>query len=174
MLMSAEYAPADKRGRYGMFTLLGGGTAAVLSSLTFLGVNVTIGENSPAFLEWGWRIPFLISAVLIAIALYVRLRIAETPVFVAEKARDTCYRAAPIAELLRLRRREIVLGRRQHPGRHVVRLHGEHLSHPVCPRRIWATRRSFIWAVGRAGRAGQHHLRCPVCDACPTGSGDAG
>ena len=88
VLLSAEYAPADKRGRYGMFTLLGGGTAAVLSSLTFLGVNVTIGENSPAFLAWGWRIPFLISAVLIAIALYVRLRIDETPVFVAEKARN--------------------------------------------------------------------------------------
>ena len=71
-----------------MFTLLGGGTAAVLSSLTFLGVNFTIGENSPAFMQWGWRIPFLISAALIAIALYVRLRIDETPVFVAEKARN--------------------------------------------------------------------------------------
>ena len=47
-LLSAEYAPDGRRGRYGMFTLLGGGAAVVLSSLTFLGVNFTIGENSPA------------------------------------------------------------------------------------------------------------------------------
>src|SRR5262245_53427581 len=74
-LMSAEYAPAGRRGQYGMFTLLGGGTAGVFASLTFLVVNSTIGENSPAFMQWGWRIPFLISAALIGIALYVRLNI---------------------------------------------------------------------------------------------------
>src|SRR5882757_6258287 len=100
-LLSAEYAPDGRRGRYGMFTLLGGGTAVVLSSLTFLGVNFTIGENSPAFMQWGWRIPFLISAGLIAIAFYVRMRIDETPVCVAEKARTVLPRA-PIAELWRL------------------------------------------------------------------------
>src|SRR6202035_574467 len=66
-LLSAEYAPDGRRGLFGMFTLLGGGAAVVLSSLTFLGVNFTIGENSPAFMQWGWRIPFLISAGLIAI-----------------------------------------------------------------------------------------------------------
>ncbi|WP_156688925.1 MFS transporter [Mycobacterium sp. Marseille-P9652] len=107
-LLSAEYAPADKRGRYGMFTLLGGGTAGVLSSLTFLGVSYSIGETSPAFLQWGWRLPFLISAGLIAIALYVRLNIDETPVFAEEKARNLVPKA-PLAELLRLQRREIVL-----------------------------------------------------------------
>src|SRR5205807_5691185 len=57
-LLSAEYAPAAKRGRYGMFTLLGDSTAAVLASLVFLGVNYTFGEHSPAFLQWGWRLPF--------------------------------------------------------------------------------------------------------------------
>ena len=48
-------------------------------------MNQTIGESSRAFLDWGWRIPFLFSAVLIAIALYVRLNVAETPVFAAQK-----------------------------------------------------------------------------------------
>lgn len=57
-LLSAEYAPADRRGRYGVFTLMGGGIAAVLSSATFLAVNLTIGEGSAAFLQWGWRVPF--------------------------------------------------------------------------------------------------------------------
>lgn len=85
-LLSAEYAPASKRGWYGMFTVVGGGIALVLTSLTFLGVNYTIGESSPTFMQWGWRIPFLVSAALIAVALYVRFNIDETPVFARERA----------------------------------------------------------------------------------------
>ncbi|ORW64902.1 MFS transporter [Mycobacterium saskatchewanense] len=108
VLLSAEYAPPGKRGWYGMFTLLGGGTAGVLASLTFLTVNLTIGEKSPAFMDWGWRIPFLISTGLIGIALYVRLNIDETPVFAEEKARHLVPKA-PLAELLRYQRREILL-----------------------------------------------------------------
>jgi metabolite-proton symporter len=107
-LLSAEYAPAAKRGRYGTFTLLGGGTATVMTSVTFLGLNHTTGENSPAFMQWGWRLPFLISAALIGIALYVRLSIDETPVFAEEKARNLIPKT-PLAELLRLQRREIAL-----------------------------------------------------------------
>jgi metabolite-proton symporter len=107
-LLSAEYAPAGKRGRYSMFTLVGGGIGTVLTCLTFLGVNYTIGEHSPAFMQWGWRIPFLISGALIAIALYVRLHIDETPVFAEEKARHLVPKA-PLAEVLRLQRREVVL-----------------------------------------------------------------
>jgi MFS family permease len=107
-LLSAEYAPAAKRGRYGMFTPLGGGTAAVLTSVTFLGLNYTIGEHSPAFLQWGWRLPFLLSAALIGIGLYVRLKIDETPVFAEEKTRNLIPKA-PLAELLRLQRREVAL-----------------------------------------------------------------
>src|SRR5271155_3846769 len=107
-LLSAEHAPPGRRGRYGMFTLLGGGTAAVLSSLTFLGVNFSIGDKSTAFMEWGWRIPFLISAALIGIALYVRLNINETPVFAEEKASNSVPEA-PLSEVLRLHRREILL-----------------------------------------------------------------
>jgi metabolite-proton symporter len=107
-LLSAEYAPAAKRGRYGMFTQLGAGVATVLTSLTFLGVNFTIGETSPGFMQWGWRLPFLISAVLIGIGLYVRLKIDETPVFAEEKARNLVPRA-PVAEVLRRQRRKIAL-----------------------------------------------------------------
>ncbi len=149
VLLSAEYAPADKRGRYGMFTLLGGGTAAVLSSLTFLVVSSTVGESSPAFLQWGWRIPFLISAVLIAIALYVRLRIEETPVFVAEKARDRLP-TAPIAELLRQQRREIVLaGGSILGGMSFVYMANTYLTRYAHAELGYP--RSFIWAVGALG-----------------------
>jgi metabolite-proton symporter len=107
-LLSAEYAPAAKRGRYGMFTLFGSGTGFVLASLMFLGVNYTIGENSPEFMHWGWRLPFLISAALIGIGLYVRLNIDETPVFAEEKACNVVPKA-PLTEVLRLQRREVAL-----------------------------------------------------------------
>jgi predicted MFS family arabinose efflux permease len=91
-----------------MFTQLGGGTALVLNSLTFLGVNYTIGETSSAFMQWGWRLPFLVSAALIIIALYVWLKIDETPLFAEEQARHLVPKA-PLAEVLRLQRREIAL-----------------------------------------------------------------
>lgn len=94
-LLSAEYAPASKRGWYGMFTVVGGGIALVLTSLTFLGVNYTIGESSPTFMQWGWRIPFLVSAALIAVALYVRFNIDETPVFARERADEKPVWAQP-------------------------------------------------------------------------------
>lgn len=149
VLLSAEYAPAGKRGWYGMFTLLGGGTAGILASLTFLAVNLTMGENSPAFMEWGWRVPFLISSGLIGIALYVRLNIAETPLFVEEQARELVPKA-PLAELLRSQRREIVLvagcflggmGFVYLGNTFLVMYAHNHLGYS----------RSFIWGVGALG-----------------------
>src|SRR6476646_1799479 len=106
-LLSAEYAPADARGRYGMFTQMGVGSGLVMSSLLFLVVNKTIGEASPAFIHWGWRIPFLFSVVLIAIALYVRLNVAETPVFAEQK--KAASPVTPLAALFKTQRREVVL-----------------------------------------------------------------
>lgn len=105
-LLSAEYAPAEERGRYGMFTQMGVGSGLVMSSLMFLLVNQTIGETSRAFLDWGWRIPFLFSAVLIVIALYVRLNVAETPVFAEQQTNEP---GAPLAALFCNQRRELLL-----------------------------------------------------------------
>jgi MFS family permease len=148
-LLSAEHAPEGRRGWYGMFTLLGGGTAGVLSSLTFLGVNFSIGENSPAFMEWGWRIPFLISAALIGIALYVRMRIDETPVFAEEKARNLVP-TAPIAELLRLQRREILLAAGSILGGFGFAYMGNTYLTAYAHSQLGYTR-GFIWAVGALG-----------------------
>jgi MFS family permease len=106
-LLSAEYAPAEARGRYGMFPQMGVGSGLVMSSLVFLVVNQTIGETSRVFLDWGWRIPFLLSAVLIVIAMYVRLNVAETPVFAGLKCDAE---STPLVALFRNQRREVVLG----------------------------------------------------------------
>ena len=106
VLMSAEHAPAHRRGFYGMFTQLGLGTAVVLANLVFLLVHFGFGTDSEAFLQWGWRIPFLLSAVLIVTALYIRLRVEESPAF-AEPAGQAP--AAPIAALLRRQGRQLLL-----------------------------------------------------------------
>ena len=148
-LLSAEYAPPGRRGLFGMFTLLGGGTAAVFSSLTFLGVNITIGENSPAFMQWGWRVPFLISAALIGIALYVRLNIDETPVFAEEKAQNLVPEA-PLAEVLRLQRREIFLAAGSILGGMAFVYMGHTYLTTYAHNHLGYTR-TFIWSVGALG-----------------------
>lgn len=106
-LLSAEYAPRDKRGRYGMFTQLGVGAGLLLGNVVFLLVNVTVGEASPLFMDWGWRVPFLFSAVLLAIALYIRVRIEETPVFLARESQERAQ--APLTELFGAQLRQTLL-----------------------------------------------------------------
>lgn len=106
-LMSAEHAPQAKRGFYCMFTQLGLGTALVLGNLVFLGVHRAFGDAETAFLQWGWRIPFLLSAVLLAVALYIRLHVEESDVF-TESAADHPV-GVPIAEAVRKQGRELVL-----------------------------------------------------------------
>lgn len=110
VLLGSEYAPAGRRGYYGMFTQLGLGTALVLANLVFLLVHVTIGDTSTAFLTWGWRLPFLLSAVLVATAMYIRMHIEETPEFSAEADRDRKDDSGlPIAALVRAQSREVLL-----------------------------------------------------------------
>lgn len=108
VLMSAENAPAERRGFYGMFTQLGLGTALVMSNFVFLAVHFFFGEDSPAFMQWGWRIPFLLSAVLIVAALIIRLKVNETPVF-SETAAVTAHEGIPLVTLLRTQGRSVLL-----------------------------------------------------------------
>jgi len=87
---------------------MGVGSGLVMSSLLFLIVNKTIGESIRAMKRWGWRIPFLFSAASIAGALYVRMNVAETPVFAAQKTRDGAS-VTPMAALFKNQRREVLL-----------------------------------------------------------------
>lgn len=107
-LLSAEYAPVGKRGMYGMFTQLGAGAGLAVSNLVVFIVSLTIGEKSAVFLDWGWRLPFLFSAVLLVVALYVRLSIDETPVFAREQVTGGVPKA-PLSELFRTQTRQVAL-----------------------------------------------------------------
>ncbi|WP_344784484.1 MFS transporter [Gordonia caeni] len=98
-LLTAEYAPPGKRGMYAMFPQLGPAFAFFLSSLTFLIASVTVGTASDAFINYGWRIPFILSMVLVLVGLWVRLAVAETPVFREAQAKRA---AAPVASTAKL------------------------------------------------------------------------
>jgi metabolite-proton symporter len=79
VLLAAEYAPAKKKAWYGMFPQLGAPLGFLLSNGSFLILGKFLTNDD--FLNWGWRIPFIASAILVFVGLYVRLNIEETPDF---------------------------------------------------------------------------------------------
>jgi metabolite-proton symporter len=78
-LLATEYAPQGKRGLFGMFPQLGPSIGFLASNGLFFGLALSLSDEQ--FRSWGWRVPFIVSAVLVALGLYVRLKIAETPAF---------------------------------------------------------------------------------------------
>jgi metabolite-proton symporter len=79
VLLATENAPPGKRAWYGMFPQLGAPIGFFCSGAAFLLISRTVSNEQ--FVAWAWRLPFLASAVLVAIGLYVRLALTETPVF---------------------------------------------------------------------------------------------
>jgi MFS family permease len=107
ILMSAEYGSAERRGLWTGFTQAGGGFGNFLATLV---LAVMAAVLPPAqFLAWGWRIPFLLSVVLIVIGLWVRVALEETPVFEAAVA-DAAAHKAPVLQTLKERPRHVLVG----------------------------------------------------------------
>mgnify|MGYP001216779610 FL=1 len=79
MLLVTESAPSDKRGYYGAFAQAGAPVGVILANLAFILTSSLVSEES--FYAWGWRIPFLASAVLIAISMYIQLNLEDTKAF---------------------------------------------------------------------------------------------
>lgn len=106
VLMSVEHAPVGKRARYGVFPQLGVPLGMIVAS----GVLAIMRAIAPgdAFLSWGWRIPFLLSIVLIVVGYLVRRTVEESPVF-AEIARAREQESAPIKEVFRRHWQLVVL-----------------------------------------------------------------
>nr|PZN61390.1 MAG: MFS transporter [Pseudomonadota bacterium] len=91
----AEHAPAHKRGAHTSWIQTTATLGLLLSLMVILGTRTTMGEE--AFQAWGWRIPFLLSAVLLAISVWIRLSMEESPVFRQMKAEGRASRA-PLRE----------------------------------------------------------------------------
>lgn len=107
VLLATENAPPGKRSWYAMFPQLGAPIGFILSSGFFLILAETMSNED--FLAYGWRIPFIASLALVAVGLYVRLKIAETPEF--QKAVEKHERVAvPVATVFRGHLRSLILG----------------------------------------------------------------
>jgi MFS family permease len=107
-LFAVEYSPPQQRGRFAMFPQLGPAIAIALSSAIFLITDLTISGTDQSFFDYGWRIPFLVSIVLVGAGLYVRLRIQETPVFQNAKQQQPATQV-PVLEAFTEAPREILL-----------------------------------------------------------------
>jgi metabolite-proton symporter len=107
VLLAVENAPPGKRGWYGMFPQLGAPLGFIASTACFLALGATLSQDD--FLAWGWRLPFIASAVLVFVGLWVRLSIAETPDFAAALQRQERV-AVPMFAVLRQHPGELLLG----------------------------------------------------------------
>jgi metabolite-proton symporter len=106
VLMAVEHAPQGKRGFYGSWPQIGVPAGLALSIFVFRQFSAGLSEEQ--FLTWGWRIPFLLSVVLVFVGLLIRVRILESPAFARVKEEGTEARM-PIIEVLRTHPREVVL-----------------------------------------------------------------
>jgi MFS family permease len=107
VLLAVENAPPDRRALYGMFPQLGAPIGFLLSGGTFLLLSRWLTDKQ--FFTFGWRLPFLASAVLVLLGLYVRLTITETPVFQASIQRAEQV-GVPILAVLRRHTRALLAG----------------------------------------------------------------
>jgi MFS transporter, MHS family, shikimate and dehydroshikimate transport protein len=105
VLMAVEHAPKGQRGFYGSWPQIGVPAGLLLSTVVYFPFS---RMPEAAFLSWGWRVPFLLSIVLVGVGMVIRLRILETPAF--ERAKQTGQRAkTPILEVLRRYPKEVLL-----------------------------------------------------------------
>jgi len=107
VLLAIENAPPSRRALYGMFPQLGAPLGFVLSGTTFLLLSRFLTDQQ--FFAFGWRLPFLASAVLVLLGLWVRLTITETPVF-QESLRRSEQVGVPIFTVVRRHAREVLAG----------------------------------------------------------------
>jgi metabolite-proton symporter len=106
VLMAIEHAPDDRRGWYGSWPQMGVPAGLLLGTITFTMLSLLPDDQ---FLSWGWRAAFLASAVMVAIGLYIRVRILETPAF-ARVRESQAEARIPFVELMRTQPREVILG----------------------------------------------------------------
>ncbi len=106
-LFTSENAPKETRGFWSMFTNLGGSVANILAIGTFLIASLTVSDET--FVAWGWRVPFLLSFLLVVVGLWIRVKIEETPVF-AKEVKSYGTSSFPFVEAFKHQWKQILLG----------------------------------------------------------------
>jgi metabolite-proton symporter len=105
-LMAVEHAPVTKRSFFGSFPQVGVPIGMILATAVLLVLNALIGKDD--FAAWGWRIPFLLSIVLIVVGSLIRRNVEESPVFARMHQRRK-ESSAPLGQLLRHHRKPVLL-----------------------------------------------------------------
>lgn len=108
-IIAVENAPHGRRGFFGSWPQIGVSSGLLLGSGA---VGLAVAVSGDAFAEWGWRIPFLLSIPLAAVGFYIRLRAAESPAFLEEKARQLAAheeQKAPLKVTFRDHRRPLLI-----------------------------------------------------------------
>ena len=113
-LVATENAPKGKRAWYGTFPQVGAPIGFIIANGLFLLIAMLLPSDDPtrpstAFLEWAWRVPFLFSAVMVIIGLWVRLRLVESDAF-TKAARTNRVHKLPLAAVFKSNWRELILG----------------------------------------------------------------
>src|SRR6478752_6770581 len=106
-LLATENAPSNKRAIYGTFPQLGAPIGFIIANVIFLVFSYTLTPD--AFMEWGWRVPFLLSAVMVIIGLYVRLKLIEPPAF-TKVIESNEVAKLPIGRVFKTSWRPLILG----------------------------------------------------------------
>ncbi|MFF8817493.1 MULTISPECIES: MFS transporter [Leucobacter] len=107
VLMTVEHAPENKRGWYGSLVQVGVPFGTLLANVAFLIVTASVSQE--ALISWGWRVPFIASILLVAVGIYIRLNIEETPSF--QQVREQGAKAKlPFAYLMKHYWKQVVLG----------------------------------------------------------------
>ncbi|NQV71350.1 MAG: MHS family MFS transporter [Pseudohongiella sp.] len=114
MLLVTESAPADKRGYYGAYAQAGAPVGVILANVAFIIISAMVSED--AFMQWGWRIPFISSVLLIGISMYVQLHMEDTDAFKELQALQAQKQAAS-PEVKEVRRSPVLEAIAKYPKR---------------------------------------------------------
>lgn len=106
-LLATENAPANKRAIYGTFPQLGAPIGFIIANVIFLVASYTLTPE--AFAAWGWRVPFLLSAAMVILGLYVRLKLIETPAF-TKVVQSNEVAKLPLGRVFKTSWRQLILG----------------------------------------------------------------
>lgn len=107
VLFATENAPKGKRAWYGMFPQLGSPIGFILAASSFLLLGAFLSDE--AFMQWGWRIPFIASALLVFVGLYIRLKLHESPAFQNVLNKQSAVKV-PLKDVLTKHIGKVVLG----------------------------------------------------------------
>lgn len=111
VLLATEYAPANRRGFYGSFAQMGVPVGLILGNGVFL--IITAVTTQEQFAAWGWRVPFLVGVLLVGVALYIQLRLEDTPAFrrlqESQEEDGDAESGSPVLEVLRNHPKQVLL-----------------------------------------------------------------